>query len=222
MKITKSLFENAIYYPCSNLDGFSFMFANTIKPEFGITNHVLVDYSTDEKDFLSACRRVKGYDMVDLVKLKPMDLCPTSWIPVLPPMLDIKNYQKLLKEYGLNLNTFAYLVKFYRSSEVPQSHEPENMNLIFIKGEAVATLQVLQQKWQFSPETIIVKNAGWGWGLGFEDFREPGNCLEWMILNDPYYNKVKVLSEVKLNWNKLHEIEKLDVIDGFHLYQFDS
>jgi hypothetical protein len=137
-------------------------------------------------------------------------------------MLDIKNYQKLLKEYGLNLNTFAYLVKFYRSSEVPQSHEPENMNLIFIKGEAVATLQVLQQKWQFSPETIIVKNAGWGWGLGFEDFREPGNCLEWMILNDPYYNKVKVLSEVKLNWNKLHEIEKLDVIDGFHLYQFDS
>jgi len=67
MKITKSLFENAIYYPCSDLDGFSFMFANNIKPEFGITNHVLVDYSTDEKDFLSACWRVKGYDMVDLV-----------------------------------------------------------------------------------------------------------------------------------------------------------
>jgi len=43
-----------------------------------------------------------------------------------------------------------------------------------------------------------------------------------MILNDPFYTKVKVLSEVQLNWNKLQEIEKLDVIDGFYLYQFDS
>lgn len=210
----KTYFQNAIFYPCSGLDGLSFRFANQIKPELNIQNHIFVDYSITEINFLNECNNVHGYSVKESIYLAQEDLSPNGWRPEMPPMLNLQHYQETINLWRANQNSFAYLVKFERISEFGSQHGPETMNVIFIKGEAIATYQALIQNWEFNPKIIIIKCAGWGWGMGYEDFRNPGNSLEWIIKHNPFSNDSLILSDEDLAWCNINLTE---VIDNNHL-----
>jgi hypothetical protein len=206
----KPYLHNAIFYPCSGLDGFSFRLANLIKPELNIKNHILVDFSISEIDFLDQCYNILGYKIKKSTKLNQQDLSPKGWKPEMPPMLDIQRYNQAIQECQANKNLFAYLIEFKRETEFSTEHGPEEMNVIFIKGEAIATYQALFQNWEFNPRFILFKSAGWGWGMGYEDFRDAGNSLEWIIGANPFSKDSILLSEVELLWQSIELKEEIE------------
>jgi len=210
----QTYFQNAIFYPCSGLDGLSFRFANQFKPELNIQNHIFVDYSITENDFFNACNFVYGYSIKKSTQLQQQDLSPNGWRPEMPPMLNLQHYQETIKSLQAKQNSFAYLVEFERNAEFDSQLGPETMNVIFIKGEAIATFQALIQNWEFNPKIIIIKSAGWGWGIGYEDFINPGNSLEWIIKHNPFSKDSLILSDEDLAWSNLYLKE---VIENKHL-----
>ncbi len=220
----KTFFQNAIFYPCSGLDGLSFRFANQIKPELNIQNHIFVDYSINEIDFLNECNHVNGYSVKKSILLNQEDLSPKGWKPEMPPMLNIQHYQETIQEFRANQNPFAYLVEFERNADIGTEHGPELMNLLFIKGEAIATYQALIQNWEFNPKIIIIKSAGWGWGMGYEDFRNPGNSLEWIINHNPFSNDSVILSDQDLAWSNisLKEIIQNKYLTDLKIYEYQQ
>ena len=204
-------FENSIFYPCSGLDGYSFRLANLLKPNLNIQNHIQVDYLISREDFLKEIKKVKGYDVDETIELTQQMLSPGGWKQLLPPMLNLNTYQTEISRWQAKNNPFAYLIKLRRNEKFDTSHGPSDMNIIFIKGEAIATYSALKQNWDFSPTITILKRAGWGFGLGYEDFRQPNNSLEWILRNDLKDRKMLIATDEQLEWNHAALVEEIAV-----------
>lgn len=207
----KPYFENSIFYPCSGLDGYSLRLANLHKTNLNIQNHVLVDYSISRESFLEEIQKIRGYDIVESIELTQQSLAPNGWQQLMPPMLNLNTYQTEITRWRAKNNPFAFLTKLKRNESFDTSHGPTDLNIIFIKGEAIATYSALKQNWDFSPTVTIFKSAGWGWGLGYEDFREPNNSLEWILRNNLQNRKMQIATDEQLLWNHVTLVEEIAV-----------
>lgn len=216
MKLSIEHFENASFYPCSGLDGYGIRLCNEFIPELKITNHILVDFHTVETDFINSCNGIRGYKVTDSISLDREDLAPNGWVPTFPPTLNLVKYQNSIRDKIVANNPYAYQVRLKRLPDFNHEHGPSEMNLIFISGEAIATFQVLQQNWQFKPRVVIVKSAGWGWGFGYEDFREQENSLLWSIRNQPNQEDLFVVSDISLEWDHLELIKEIEIKHPFN------
>ena len=138
--------------------------------------------------FLSEIKKIKGYKISGLTELSERDITPNGWNHEFPPMLNFERYKSEISRWQANSNPFAYYVELTRQNDLGIEHGQPKMNLLFIKGDALATFQATYINQGISPKITIIKSAGWAWGNGYEDFRNPNGSLEYILLKSLQIN----------------------------------
>jgi hypothetical protein len=162
-KITEFLKE-ALFYPCSGLDGTPVKFTGKYFQKF-----IYVDYSIDRDQFLQECMHpgFRGYRMTEVHDLSVESVFGDSW----------EHVGKQLRETVNNCDfdwspqsAFILAAHFERIDGFDDEHGPKQFDLWFIKCEAITTYRAIYTRRGIKPKCVAHIRSGIAFGGNFSGY----------------------------------------------------
>ena len=176
-----ALLDNSLYYPSAGHDGGVIKDCNTRAQSLNIRSFIYADYCTGPDAYREQENNFRGYHIFGSRALRPEDLAPIGWRPVMHPDIRRDRYTKYMKYW----KPFAHWTVYERNADRHEAHGPERFSLIYIGSEGVATYQSLYNTQRIVPAAICIIQPGTGFGLNWTDFRSPDEPLHWAIEGHP-------------------------------------
>lgn len=176
------ILKNSLFYPACDNDGGVVKDCNKNNQALGIDTFIYCDYAFGENRFNDAIDSFRGYKVLAVRSLKPNDLTPNGWNPVLPPNLNIADYTRYRDAYK---KPFAKWVVYERTPEMGPDFGPKRFSLIYIGGEGIATYQAIYWSNNACPKALAIIQPGHAFGLNWTNFTEPNGHLNWIVSNNP-------------------------------------
>jgi len=178
----KEILANSLYYPACDTDGGVVKDCNTLNKALGIENFIYCDYTSGEERFNETINSFRGYKAIAVRNLRPNDITPNGWSPIMPPGTNKEEYLKYKDSYK---KPFAKWVVYQKESQMDEDFGPNRFSLVYIGGEGIATYQAVYWSNNAYPIALAIIQPGTGYGLNWSDFTQPNTHLHWIVTNNP-------------------------------------
>lgn len=153
---------DAVFYPCSGLDGAPVRFLAKQFPRF-----FYADYSIEREQFDNACERpgFRGYRLCEICDLDEKAVFGDTWEHI------GQEYREFINKVQFEwTQPFVAIAHFQRMPEFGQDHGPENFDLMYARCEAIAAYHAVFTRRAVAPKCLAYIRSGIGFGGNYSEF----------------------------------------------------
>ncbi|MFN5962253.1 MAG: hypothetical protein ACK5CW_12300 [Verrucomicrobiota bacterium] len=156
--------EDALFYPCSDLDGAPVMLLAKHIPRF-----FYVDYLVEHEKLLKEARSpgFAGYQLADIKELEATSVFGISWEEIAAAATD--SLRKIDFSWSPK-DAFLTFLRFERSPGRPDLHGPPVIELLFARCEAIAMFRAVYTRQQIAPKCVAYIRPGLAFGRNYGDY----------------------------------------------------
>jgi len=156
--------EDALFYPCSDLDGSPVMLLAKHIPRF-----FYVDYLVKQETLLKEARSpgFAGYQLSTIEELEAESVFGMSWEEIAAPSMD--SIRKIRFPWS-PAEAFLTFLRFERSPGRPDLHGPPVIELLFARCEAIAMFRAAYTRQQIAPKCVAYIRPGLAFGGNYGDY----------------------------------------------------
>ncbi len=156
--------REAVFYPCSGLDGTPVRFLG-----HRFQRYLYADYGVTRESFEKACRinGFLGYRVCSIKELDVQSVFQTSWKEL------ASTYRSVFGQLDSDwTNPFILHAKFERLSDFPEEHGPTSFQLAYVCCEAITTFDSVFRKRGITPRCLVHIRPGTAFGGNFSAYSE--------------------------------------------------
>ncbi|MBP9019748.1 MAG: hypothetical protein KBG04_08025 [Bacteroidales bacterium] len=164
MNTLRQVLRDAVFYPCSGLDGAPVKFLAKRFQQF-----FYADYRIERDAFVRECehRGFRGYRASTIQDLDVQQVFGCSWDDIGQEFRD--TIARVPFDWSPR-SAFVAAVHFKRLPEFSEDHGPPDFHLLFARCEAIATFRSVFSRRDIAPRCLVYIRSGIGFGGNFSEF----------------------------------------------------